>query len=49
LADARYHLGVALMDHGDSERGRAELQAVVSMKGASAVQIEDVRRRLGEN
>ncbi len=49
LTDARYHLGVALMEHGDSERGQAELQAVVSMKGASAVQIEDARRRLGEN
>lgn len=48
LAEARYHLGVALMEHGDVERGRSELQAAVSMKGAPAGQVDDARRRLGD-
>ncbi|NWG91207.1 MAG: tetratricopeptide repeat protein [Parvularculaceae bacterium] len=46
LVDARYHLGVALMESGDRERGEAELSAVIAAPGADARRVADAQRRL---
>lgn len=46
LADARYHLGVALIETGETERGRAELQAVIDAPNAAPERIADAKRRL---
>ena len=46
LVDARYHLGVALVESGQTARGMEELKAVVDAKGASAQRVADARRRL---
>ncbi len=49
LIDARYHLGVALVDAGDKDRGRAELQTVVDAPSADPDRVSDARRRLKLN
>lgn len=46
LVDARYHLGVALLESGDAERGGAELRAVIETPGADVERIVDAQRRL---
>lgn len=46
LADAHYHLGVALIETGDAARGRAELELVLTLRDAEPSHIEDARRRL---
>ena len=46
LVEARYHLGVALLESGETEQGGAELRAVIDAPGASAQLVEDARRRL---
>lgn len=46
LVDARYHLGVALIESGDRERGEAELNAVIATPGADARRVADAQRRL---
>lgn len=47
LIDARYHLGVALLDAGETARGRAELEAVIAAPDANPARVVDARRRLG--
>lgn len=47
LADARYHLGVALLDAGETARGRAELEAMIAAPGGDPARVLDARRRLG--
>lgn len=46
LADARYHLGIALLESGETERGRAELEAAIAAPGASAEIVADARSKL---
>ncbi len=46
LVDARYHFGVALFESGDTERGAAELQAVIDAPGAAAERVADARQLL---
>jgi tetratricopeptide (TPR) repeat protein len=46
LIDARYHLGVALLESGESARGAAELQAVIDAPSAPQERVADARRRL---
>lgn len=48
LVDARYHLGVALMETGQTARGGEELKAVISAAGASQEMIADARSQLAE-
>lgn len=48
LADARYHLGVALIESGEVARGRAELEAFLAAAGANPGRAADARRRLEE-
>ena len=47
LYDARYHLGVVLIEAGETERGRAELKTVVDAQNASEALKAQARRRLG--
>lgn len=46
LVDARYHLGVALLQSGDAERGEAELRAVIDAPGADARRVADAQQRI---
>ena len=46
LVDARYHLGVALMEMGQAERGKTELEAVIS-KAPNSAFAADAKKRLG--
>lgn len=48
VVDIRYHYGVALLENGDAERGRKELEAVIAAPGAPSERVADARRRLGE-
>ena len=46
LMEARYHLGVALTETGDTKRGRAELEAAVAAGGGDPRLVADALRRL---
>lgn len=46
LADARYHLGVALIDSGETARGRSELEAAIAAPGADPRIVAAARRKL---
>lgn len=46
LIDARYHLGVALIEAGEAARGRAELEAVVASPQVDPARAADALRRL---
>lgn len=48
LVDARYHLGVALLETGDTDRGEAELRAVIDAPSADVARVADARRRIAE-
>jgi tetratricopeptide (TPR) repeat protein len=48
LVDARYHLGVALIETGQAVRGRSELQAVINAAGADPRMAAEARRLLGQ-
>lgn len=48
LTDAKYHLGIALLETGSVEQGRAELEKVVAAEGANPDQVNDARLRLGQ-
>lgn len=49
LIDARYHLGVALSESGETARGRAEFEAVIAAPGADPARVVDAKRRLGNS
>lgn len=46
LIDARYHLGVALIETGETARGRTELEAVVAAPKVDPARAADALRRL---
>lgn len=46
LADARYHLGVALLENGQKERGLSEMKAVIATPGARAELVAAARAKL---
>lgn len=46
LMEARYHLGVALTETGDTKRGKAELEAAVAAGGGDPRLVADALRRL---
>ncbi|MFN0024849.1 MAG: tetratricopeptide repeat protein [Parvularculaceae bacterium] len=48
VIDIRYHLGVALVETGEADRGRKELEAVVAAPNAAPERVVDARRRLGQ-
>lgn len=48
VVDIRYHYGVALLENGDNERGRKELEAVIAAPGAPSERVAEARRRLGQ-
>jgi len=48
LIDAKYHLGIALIEVGDIERGRAELEKVVAASNANPNQVADAKSRIGQ-
>ena len=46
LVEARYHLGVALLETGQVERGKAELKTVIAAAGASPAIVAEAQRLL---
>jgi tetratricopeptide (TPR) repeat protein len=48
FAEARYHLGAALVASGETERGRGELQQAITAGGAASF-VDDAKRILAQN
>ena len=48
VVDIRYHYGVALMETGETARGRAELEAVIAAPNAAPERVVEARRLLGQ-
>ncbi len=48
VADIRYHYGVALLESGDTARGRVELEAVIAAPNAAPERVVEARRLIGQ-
>ncbi len=48
VADIRFHYGVALIESGEVERGRKELEAVIAAPGAPSARVAEARRLLAQ-
>ncbi|HBK93259.1 MAG TPA: hypothetical protein DDZ68_16475 [Parvularcula sp.] len=48
VVDIRYHYGVALLESGEAERARVELEAVIAAKNAAPDRVVEARRLLGQ-
>jgi predicted Zn-dependent protease len=48
VVDIRYHFGVALIESGELERGRKELEAVIAAPGAASARVAEARRLLAQ-
>ncbi len=48
VADIRFHFGVALIENGEVERGRKELEAAIAAPGASSTRVAEARRLLAQ-
>lgn len=46
LVDAHYHLGIALLETGDTERAAGELRTVIETPGADVERVVDAQRRI---
>lgn len=48
VADIRFHFGVALIESGEIERGRKELEAVIAAPSAPSARVAEARRLLAQ-